>query len=183
MRFLRGAIHPPTLHESTGERKATWMELFYDLAFVVAISTTAHSLSSSGSPHGYLVFAVQFVLLQWAWTGYTFYNDRFDSDDLLHRIAGLCQMFLVLFIATLHHWLAGDFFAFVVAYVMLRLFTIGFNYYAGLRIPEARQATRTLARGYSIALVPLVAALAVSSPSWRLVLVTCSALLQLIPPL
>ncbi|MGI9472083.1 MAG: low temperature requirement protein A [Rubripirellula sp.] len=183
MRFLLGAIQPPTLHESTSERKATWMELFYDLAFVVAIATTAHSLSSSESPRGVLEFAVLFVLLQWAWTGYTFYNDRFDSDDLLHRLAGLCQMFLVLFIATLHDWLSDDFRSFVFAYIFLRLFTIAFNYFAGLKIPAARQTTRTLAFGYSIALVPLLAAIAVSDPNWRLALVTSAAVLQLVPPL
>ncbi|MGI9471523.1 MAG: low temperature requirement protein A [Rubripirellula sp.] len=183
MRFLLRAIHPPTLHKPTNERRATWMELFYDLAFVVAIATTAHSLSSSGSPRSFLEFAVLFVLLQWAWTSYTFYNDRFDSDDLLHRIAGLSQMFLVLFIATLHDWLTDDFRPFVIAYIFLRFFTIAFNYLAGLHIPAARQTTRILVIGYSVALVPLLVAIVFTNPNWRLAFVALAALLQLATPL
>ena len=183
MRFLRGAFHPPSFHENTGERKATWMELFFDLAFVVAIATTAHTLSSSESTRGLIEFCVLFVLLQWAWTGYTFYNDRFDSDDLLHRASGLAQMALVLFLSTLSKWLTDDYLQFVVAYSLLRFFTIAFNLFAGLHVPVARRMTRTFALGFAVALVPLILGLGVDDPDWRLALVSATALLQLLPPL
>ena len=183
MRFLRGAFHPPSFHENTGERKATWMELFFDLAFVVAIAATAHSLSSAESTRGLIEFCVLFVLLQWAWTGYTFYNDRFDSDDLLHRASGLAQMALVLFLSTLSKWLTDDYLQFVVAYSLLRFFTIAFNLFAGFHVPAARRLTHTFAFGFSVALVPLVLGLGVDDPDWRLALVSATALLQLVPPL
>src|SRR5210317_915408 len=108
------------LRNPFAERKATWMELFFDLAFVVAIASTAHALSSAELPAGVLEFAVLFVLLQWAWAGYTFYSDRFDSDHLVQRLVALGQMALVLTIATLHDWLGHDFLLFVGIYCLLR---------------------------------------------------------------
>lgn len=35
---------------------------------------------------GFLRFAALWVPCWWAWVGYTFYADRFDTDDLPHRL-------------------------------------------------------------------------------------------------
>jgi low temperature requirement protein LtrA len=73
-------------------RHATWLELFYDLVFVVVISQLAHNLEEDFSLDGFLGFLALFVPVWWSWTGAAFYATRFDTDDLGHRILILLQM-------------------------------------------------------------------------------------------
>ena len=73
-------------------RHATWLELFYDLVFVVVISQLAHNLEEDFSLYGFVSFLALFVPVWWSWTGAAFYATRFDTDDLGHRILTLLQM-------------------------------------------------------------------------------------------
>ena len=79
--------HPgaPDPHE---ERHATWLELFFDLVFVLALLGITARLGTRPSPS-----AVQLgwafgllVLIQWAWLGQCFYDTRYDPDDTPHRL-------------------------------------------------------------------------------------------------
>ena len=90
-----------TVEDDDGdERHATWLELFFDLVFVVAVAQLADGLAADPSVHGFLVFAGLFVAVWWAWVGYTFYADRFDTDDPPHRVLMLVGMFLVAVLAS-----------------------------------------------------------------------------------
>ena len=171
----------PVFRDPFAERKATWMELFFDLAFVIAIASTAHTLSSSKLPAGLLDFAVLFLLLQWAWAGYTFYSDRFDTDHLGQRLLALAQMALVLGIASLHEWLGRDFGLFVLIYCVLRAITIGANLVSGRHIPEVYRMTRRYSAGIALSLLPLLLAVSVEDKGLRLALVGLTAVLQFMP--
>jgi hypothetical protein len=84
-----GLIKPPRLRTDAAEERemhATWLELFYDLVFVAAISQLAGNLSRDYSLKGLLHFTVLFVPVWWAWIGQTFYLTRFNSDDIGHRL-------------------------------------------------------------------------------------------------
>ena len=69
-------------------------------------SSSSRSRSSrTGSPRipalrGFLVFAGLFVPVWWAWVGYTFYADRFDTDDPPHRVLMIAGMFAVAVLAS-----------------------------------------------------------------------------------
>src|SRR5687768_9689138 len=92
-------ITPPRLrtleHE---ERRATWLELFYDLAYVVAVAVLAerllHDMTGVGAFLGY------FGLLWWLWASHTYYADRYDTDDLVYRLLAAGQMVAVVVIAS-----------------------------------------------------------------------------------
>lgn len=47
--------------EDAEERRATWLELFYDLVFVVAIAQLTHKLNEDVSLSGLISFVVLFV--------------------------------------------------------------------------------------------------------------------------
>ena len=74
------------------ERHATWLELFYDLVFVVTISQLSHYLLHEISLSNFLGFLFLFIPVWWSWIGTTFFATRFYSDDLGHRLLLLLQM-------------------------------------------------------------------------------------------
>ncbi len=77
-------------------RKATWLELFYDLVFVVAIAKAVHALGHVHDGHipaeYYAKYVLMMVPLWWAWTGHTLFANRFDTDDTIQRLMTFAQM-------------------------------------------------------------------------------------------
>jgi low temperature requirement protein LtrA len=92
-------IRPPRLQHSETDagkqRTATWLELFFDLAFVLVVGELAAGLRNDLTLHGVLVFAGLFTSVWWAWAGFTFYANRFDTDDVVYRLAKLTAMLAV----------------------------------------------------------------------------------------
>ncbi len=81
------------------ERKATWLELFYDLVFVVAVAVLGGRLQTVTGSTGVLSYLGYFLLLWWLWASHTFYADRYDTDDLVYRLLATVQLIAVAIIA------------------------------------------------------------------------------------
>lgn len=81
-----------TTNNDEKERHATWLELFFDLVFIVIISQLSHFLLHEISLIRFLEFLFLFIPVWWSWTGVTFYSTRFYSDDIEHRLLLLLQM-------------------------------------------------------------------------------------------
>jgi hypothetical protein len=100
------------------ERHATWLELFYDLVVVAAVSSVAHALSEDHSATGMLVFAGLFIPVFWVWAGHTVYATRFDTDDLVYRLFTFLQMFAIVGMAVeVHDASQGETRAYSLAYL------------------------------------------------------------------
>ena len=56
---------PPRLRTDE-ERSASWLELFFDLVFVVAIAQLALALADDLSPVGFMRFLLLFVPVWWS---------------------------------------------------------------------------------------------------------------------
>ena len=78
-----------------GHRKVTWLELFFDLAFVGAVAQVGAPLGHDYSPAGLLRYSFLFLLIWWAWNGHTNFATRFDADDVVQRLLALTQIFVV----------------------------------------------------------------------------------------
>jgi low temperature requirement protein LtrA len=117
-------LRPPqlrTLDADQGERHATWLELFFDLVFVISIAEVAHTLEDYRTPADFLGTAGLFVAVWWAWVGYTVYADRFDTDDPLHRALVLAGMLAVIAMAlSVHDALHGGSARFALTFVAVR---------------------------------------------------------------
>ncbi|MBD2091069.1 low temperature requirement protein A [Microcoleus sp. FACHB-1515] len=146
-------LQPPRLR--VGEeapRHATWLELFYDLVFVVAVSQLAHNLSDDTSIVGFVGFVALFLPVWWTWIGATFYANRFDSDDISRRLLMGIQMLTIAALAVnVHHGLSDTSVGFALSYVAARIVLIGEYLRAGRSIPSARGLTTHFAIGFSIA--------------------------------
>jgi low temperature requirement protein LtrA len=67
-------LRPPqlrTLDADQDERHATWLELFFDLVFVISIAEVVHTLEDYRTPADFAGTAGMFVAVWWAWVGYT----------------------------------------------------------------------------------------------------------------
>ena len=86
-------------------RRATWLELFFDLIYVVTIGDVTHVLSHTHEGHldplQFWKFVLIFIPLWWIWASHTMYANRFDADDRTHRLATLFLMFLLIVISGL----------------------------------------------------------------------------------
>lgn len=139
---------------SEHERHASWLELFYDLAFVATIGQLATTLASHFTMASFGMAAALFVPIWWGWVGQTFYLSRFDSDDLEHRLTTLLQIFLVVAMAVyIPQAMEGNLVGFMTAFVLLRLTLIGQYLATGAHIPEARALTGGYSAGFGLALV------------------------------
>ena len=89
--------HAPKLHvhRHGHSKKVGWLELFYDLIFVAAIIQLGDFLAVNGSLGDFGLFALHFAPLWLAWTGFTFYANRFTVDDVVHRLLVILNMFAV----------------------------------------------------------------------------------------
>jgi low temperature requirement protein LtrA len=160
---------PPRLRtaaEGLEPRRASWLELFFDLVFVVAIAELSHQLAVDHSAGGFLRFVGLFIPVFVAWQGYSAYADRFDTDDLVIRVAYFVAMLAIAAMAVLISDVAQDSksAAFAVAYVILRSVMVGLYWRAWRSTPEARPLIRRYGGGYSLAVALWLASLAVATP-------------------
>jgi low temperature requirement protein LtrA len=159
---------PPRIRalEDDDTRHATWLELFFDLVFVVAVAQLGAALSNDLSLHGFLVFCGLFVPVWWAWVGFTFYADRFDTDDVVHRVLTLGGMFAVGALASVIPDAAqGDTTAFALAYVAVRGLVIALNARAWLHLPAARPLLNVYVPAFSLAAGLMLLSVALPSPA------------------
>lgn len=134
------------------DRKATWLELFFDLVFVVAVSTLSHILANKLSFRTIEYFIFLFIPVWWIWMGFSYYADQFEKDDLIQRIALFLAMFGVIVLAnTIPDVLDGHITHFVIAYVMLRLLLITLYLIAWKQHERFRKLIFRYVLGFSLA--------------------------------
>ena len=77
------------------ERSATWLELFFDLIFVINVAGLTHHLVAHPGLHALGQVAVLYVPLFLVWAGHTTYATRFDDGSTLQTILTLLLMFML----------------------------------------------------------------------------------------
>jgi low temperature requirement protein LtrA len=160
---------PPRLRvledDEEDERHATWLELFFDLVFVVAVAQLADGLAEDPSVHGFLVFAGLFVAVWWAWVGYTFYADRFDTDDPPHRVLMIAGMFAVAALSSvIPDAFQGATVSFAIAYAGVRAVVVLLNARAWWHLPAARPLLNVYIPAFSVSIFLFLVSAAVEPP-------------------
>jgi low temperature requirement protein LtrA len=149
-------FHPPQLRvgEDTEEdaRRATWLELFFDLIFVVAIAQLANNLHKDTTIAGFIGFVLLFIPVWWAWIGATFYANRFDVDDIGNRILTGLQMLAIAALAVnVHKGLSDSSIGFALSYVFIRVMLVFQYLRVAQTLPQARKMATWYAFGFAIA--------------------------------
>lgn len=164
---------PPRLRTAAAdryeERHATWLELFLDLVFVVAIAELGTSLAHHVSARGFLIYLGLFVPVLWAWAGFTFYATRFDTDDLVYRLHTFAGMFGVAALATtIPAVFAGHANGFALTYALIRIVIVLLYARAWRHVPAARDLAGWFIALFTAAIVLWLVSLAVPAP-WKYV--------------
>ena len=153
---------PPRRHgEVVYTREVSFLELFYDLVYVVLIGRAAHHLAEHVDWRGVGDFVVVFVLIWLAWFNGTFWHELHGREDGQSRSYIFLQMALLALLAVFAGDATGeDGSAFAVTYAILfALFT--WQWYLVHRIddPQYRPTTSR----YLVGMLATVIAVAVSA--------------------
>ena len=134
------------------DRRVTWLELFFDLVFVAAVSQVGNPLACDYSVVGFLRYAFFFLMIWWAWLGHTTFSTRFDPDDLVQRALTLAQMFFgaVMAVNAADAFDSRDSAGFIAAYAAMRLIQAA-QYLRASRLPESRPLSTLYLRGFGVA--------------------------------
>ena len=76
------------------DRRVSWLELFYDLVYVIAIARITQHLSTNINLEGFLDYIFLFILIFWGWLNGSLYHDMHGNDALAnddHRCIGRCN--------------------------------------------------------------------------------------------
>ena len=186
----RRSPHAPRLPRLGGgggvRRHATWLELFFDLVFVLAIAELAGVLHEDTSPAGIKHFALLFVPVWWLWMGFSYYADQFDSeeepDSPAFRVTMLAAMLgTVVLAVTVHDALAGGSAWFAATYGTLRVLLTGLYVSAGRHVPEARALCGRYATGFAVGAALWLGSLAAPG-DWRYLVWAVALVIEIATP-
>ncbi len=143
-RFRRWFWRPPRAHgDIIEDRTVGFLELFYDLVYVVVVAQAAHHLAGHISAQGIVEFAVIFGLIWIAWLNGTLYLDFHGREDGRTRTFVFLQMAILALLAVFTGEAAGDTGpAFALVYLAY-LLVLTWLWYSVRRRDEQRYMTAT----------------------------------------
>ncbi len=120
---------PRHFREQTGEeQRATWLELFFDLVYVFAVTQLSHALLVDPSAGGLLRTAFLLLVVWWAWINTTWMANWFDPDAVPVRLILIGGMLASLLMSVaVPQAFTSDGMLFAAAYVALQMGRNVFN--------------------------------------------------------
>ncbi len=178
-----GAWQLPQLRDDGDRhRPVGWVELFFDLVFVVIIAVLSDDLFHHSGADGVLRFVLQFAAVFWVWNAFTYYTERFESRGLENR---LFTFIGIVAVAGLAIWggdgLGHNYGGFVTSYLLARVLNIALWLRAGYHVARFRRAALAFTGGFGIAVILLAASFFVNE-SLRLVLWGAAVLVEIFGP-
>jgi low temperature requirement protein LtrA len=185
MMATRRAWQRPALRtdeEFEQHRAVSWLELFFDLVFVVVISRLADHLASHLDVAGVVTFAVQFLAVFWVWNAFTYYAERFESEGLENRLFTFLAIVPVAGLAVFSdEGFGATYVGFALAYLLARVVNqIGWVR-AAFHVPVFRPvAARFL--GGSVVVIAVILASFATTGGVRVALFTFAVVLEIAIP-
>jgi low temperature requirement protein LtrA len=165
----RRLIRPPALR--TGESAtASRLELFFDLAYVLVVIELADTFIADPTWHGTATFAGLFVALWFSWVGFTLYANRFDTDDVVFRVAKLTATLAIAGCAAAASGATTSFSTpFVLSFLVGRAVLLLLHVRAWRHVPDARSTISVYLGATAVSAVLWATSLAVGgSARWWL---------------
>ena len=149
-----------------GSRHANWLELFFDLVFVLAVAQLGGYFHDHLTAAGMLSFVFLLLPVWSAWMGFSYFSDLFDVDTPAFRTAMLAAMLLSITVAvTIPLAFQGGAAWFAAAYAGLRIVITGLYAWAGWHVVLARRLARWYVVSFSVGVLLWVASVFVPVPA------------------
>ena len=175
-------VRPPALRVSEN-RSSSRLELFFDLAYILVIAELAAGLADDVDGHSIAMFAGLFALMWTSWVGFTLYANRFDTDDLVFRVAKLLATGVIAGCAAAARGATDtQITAFTVCYLASRLILLGLYLRALRHVPQARATIQAYLAAAAATAALWAVSLAVPAPG-RLWLWATAVLIDIVAPM
>lgn len=146
--------HKPVLRtdeEEERERSVTWLELFFDLVFVVVFERISHGFDSHFDTSGLAPFLLMFFAVFWVWNAAVYYVERFESEGVEIRLFTFLSMLSVTALAVFSHGgMAENYRGFVGAYLFARIINMIMWIRSGIHVKEFRPISKRFVGGFLI---------------------------------
>lgn len=164
--------------QRAGPRSEGNLELFFDLVFTFAMSQVTQLVVGDPSPTGYGRAALALLALWWAWAGYTWLINTFDTANVWHEAIVIAAMAAMLVAAAaLPAAFGSGALVFAVALLTVRLIhVVKFVALSAHEDAALRQSTRRIAPAFVAAPACIVAAAFVDSPGRELLWVAAAVI-------
>jgi low temperature requirement protein LtrA len=161
----------PVLREaSEAERRVTWIELFFDLAFVALVSALSAGLARSVGYAGVAEWMLYFGSMWAVWRYGAIYADRFETDDVSYRLSLLGLMAAVVIMAvSVGEGFAAGFKGFAIGYALADIIILTLWRRGGRYNPRFRPLSNRLTIAHVLSISCWLAAAFVGLPAgWML---------------
>jgi low temperature requirement protein LtrA len=159
---------PRKFSTSIQDRKISWLELFYDLVYVIVISRTTHQLAINPSAQGILDYMLLFLMVFWGWLNGSMYYDLHGTSGIRTRFMTLWQMMAVAALAVTMGAPASFFiYQVTIALIFLQGYIIYLWWSVGIYDKVHRKLNRPYTICFLLALALIVATLYVPMPYKR----------------
>jgi len=180
--FRRWWQPPRNLHDRPEHRQVTFLELFYDLVYVVLIAELTHALASHVDLEHLRNFAFLFIIVWWAWLNGTIYHELHGNNDIRTRVFTFLQMFTVAGMAVFAHDALGETsVGFALSFTAFQLILTYMWWRTGVHDPNHRPLSRPYVIAFLINTLLFFASVFVDTPD-RFYLWGIATLISIILP-
>jgi low temperature requirement protein LtrA len=156
---------PKRIADREAERSVTFLELFYDLVYVVIVAELAHALAGDVSWAGIGRFAFLFIIVWWAWLNGSIYHDLHGNNDIRTRVFTFLQMGSVAAMAVFAHDAMGESSAgFALSYAAFQLILLVLWWRTGVHDPDHRPLSQPYAVVFTLTTLLFVGSVFVMAP-------------------
>lgn len=156
-------------------RHVTFLELFYDLVYVVIIAELSHSLSLHVTLEAFGSFIFLFVLVWFIWLNAAVYHNLHGRDDVRTRTFAFLQMAIVVVMAVYAHDAVGETSdEFALAYASFLILMTFLWWRTGVHDPDHRPQTIPYITSYPVGVILFIVSVFVPTsirfPLWGIAL-------------
>ena len=169
--------------EPHDDRTVSFLELFYDLVYVVLVAELAHALAAHLDLKHIGQFIFLFSIVWWSWLNGTMFHDTHGNNDIRTRIFTFLQMFAVAGMAVFtHNALAEGSVGFALFYGLFQLILSYLHWRLAVHDPVHHQENRGFVIAFSISTVLFFLSIFVPTP-FRFYIWSFAVALSLLQPL
>lgn len=169
--------------EPHDERSVSFLELFYDLAYVVLVAELAHALAAHLDLKHIGQFAFLFAIVWWAWLNGSWYHEFHGNNDIRTRVFTFLQMFMVAGMAVFAHNALGEgSVGFALFFGLYQLVACYLWWRLAVHDPEHHRENRAYVIAFSLSTILFFASIFVATP-FRFYIWVAAVLISLLQPL